>query len=771
MYIRFVRHPASFLKKPPRETVLALVLFIFLVSVPCVSITRYANRLITEKIRFGNENFLQAASSSLDSAVRSATNQVSVLVQTNSADYYALLNAPSITGSDVTMASYHLYNALRGCQFDPAYFNDLFLYFRNPGLVLTSSGSYDAETYFQKKHIFSNYPSDYFDSLMDMPFMSKVCPSTLLQTRNVHGETNVLYDSVIPIVIHPTGSSGTDALLVLLINEDTLTETFNSFNPARSCFLYLMDTLSGNILNQTSAQISLTELSALEYSGSSGNMTRKISSEKCRILWENSSVSQLRYICAEPELLITKQLHSFLFFTFLTTFAAVALLMLLYHFITQRLRNNFASIFHRMKQVSGSTESVPPPQGIGFSSLKDAVELLCTHYESSQPHLILSFLTRLLQDIAEEEEIAEFCDSFGAIKPDDYFCILVLRVNFPTVGNLSPGDASTRAAVLNTLQQRLTEFGYVIPLHDRRDHVLFLTASSARKLQTILNQLAGIWEEIVSSLPEFVCGQSVLFHDIHETYRNYHQVLNVLEYHGIRMPMQIYRIEDMTTAADCRLLPEDKEKIQSLARHTPDACPTCVEKLLAGYKQHNVSFHQYKTTILELLFLLQQILYEAEIPLSAIFHNEEGDLISGAENLVSSRCLDALCLEGYRQFSCLAPGIHESLDQAKQTLLNYIDEHLADINLTVLSEITGMNQNYLSQYFKKHFGTTFLDYVTRKKMERAKDMLMNSSLTCKAIGESLGYHDSNVFIRTFKKLESITPNEYRKIKKRQLTEN
>lgn len=40
---------------------------------------------------------------------------------------------------------------------------------------------------------------------------------------------------------------------------------------------------------------------------------------------------------------------------------------------------------------------------------------------------------------------------------------------------------------------------------------------------------------------------------------------------------------------------------------------------------------------------------------------------------------------------------------------------------------------------------------------------MTTSLTCKSIGESLGYHDPNVFTRTFKKMEAVTPNEYRRL--------
>lgn len=82
----------------------------------------------------------------------------------------------------------------------------------------------------------------------------------------------------------------------------------------------------------------------------------------------------------------------------------------------------------------------------------------------------------------------------------------------------------------------------------------------------------------------------------------------------------------------------------------------------------------------------------------------------------------SICLDSYQQMFRVMQRRNTSVSQAEQTLLHYIDEHLADINLTMLADVTGMNQNYLSQYLKKHYGVTFLDYITRKKIEKAKKL-------------------------------------------------
>ena len=67
---------------------------------------------------------------------------------------------------------------------------------------------------------------------------------------------------------------------------------------------------------------------------------------------------------------------------------------------------------------------------------------------------------------------------------------------------------------------------------------------------------------------------------------------------------------------------------------------------------------------------------------------------------------------------------------------------------------------------RAYFGISFIDYVTNKKIEKAKELLVSTDDTCKAIGEMLGYGAQNTFIRVFKKAESMTPAEYRQRNKK-----
>ena len=764
----FFRSQLLRLQETVSGTFLLLFLCIVSILVPCALITSYANRLISEKIRYANQNFLSAAADSIDSAIRVPIDQTSVIIETNASDYYSLLHADSISGNSVTLSAYHLHNALFGNTYIPNVFGTTVLYFKNPGIVLTSSGSYDSETFFRKKYIFADYPPDYFDTLMNTPFKSIPCPATPILTRNIDGSESILYESAIPFAIHPVNSSTADALFIYLLGENELNEMFASLNSNQSCYIYLMDTVTGNLLNHPSDidYASLLDLSRQEYSGSSGSMTLQAPSGSCRVLWCNSAASKLRYICVEPQLLITRQLRTFLILTYSITFLMVTITILGHRLFARWLKRIFSPIFFRLDKTMHLDKSPPSLKRNDIRSLKEALDLLCTQYEANYPHLVISFLSRLLQDDATNEEILEFCSHFTAFQPQDYFNILILRTNFWLYENPDSSGPLAHSDILASLRRRMEEYGYVTFLRDGADCLLFLTAPTLQKLKSTRGRFIHDFRDITRSLPDFVCGQSIDYHSIYETCHHYRQVLTILDYYGIASGKAILTEEDLRPSSVYRLPAKEKDRITALAKHSSDECLAYIRQLMSSWKQQNMSFCQYRSAVVELLFLLQQILCELTIPFSAVFPDSENDLIARAEQILTPAHLDQLCLNAYQQMADVMKTRDITIEQAEQTILHYIDENLADINLTMLSDAAGMNQNYLSQYFKKHFGITFLDYVTKKKIEKAKDLLENSALTCKAIGESLGYHDPNTFIRSFKKLESVTPNEYRRMHKR-----
>ena len=69
---------------------------------------------------------------------------------------------------------------------------------------------------------------------------------------------------------------------------------------------------------------------------------------------------------------------------------------------------------------------------------------------------------------------------------------------------------------------------------------------------------------------------------------------------------------------------------------------------------------------------------------------------------------------------------------------------------------------YLTKIFKEQYGTTINAYISQKRITAAKQLLRFSDKTIEQVSAEIGINDTNYFTRLFKKIEGITPGEYRK---------
>ncbi|NIK77756.1 YesN/AraC family two-component response regulator [Paenibacillus castaneae] len=135
---------------------------------------------------------------------------------------------------------------------------------------------------------------------------------------------------------------------------------------------------------------------------------------------------------------------------------------------------------------------------------------------------------------------------------------------------------------------------------------------------------------------------------------------------------------------------------------------------------------------------------------TAMKREESKHRIERMEKLVDSKLLDSM-------------GEEDSYSPQVQEAILYLKEHLHEpLTMRDTAEHLHMNASYLSVLFKEQTGITFSDYLTRRRVQRAKELLSSTRLTIADIADQVGYQTAKYFVKVFRSLEGMSPGQYRK---------
>lgn len=97
-------------------------------------------------------------------------------------------------------------------------------------------------------------------------------------------------------------------------------------------------------------------------------------------------------------------------------------------------------------------------------------------------------------------------------------------------------------------------------------------------------------------------------------------------------------------------------------------------------------------------------------------------------------------------------------------IMKYIDEHYAeDVTSTDIAENLYISTSHFCRIFKQNFGHCFQKFLCMYRIEKAKAMLKNESLSISEISVLTGFKSFSYFSKMFKEYTAYTPSEYRQL--------
>jgi len=373
-------------------------------------------------------------------------------------------------------------------------------------------------------------------------------------------------------------------------------------------------------------------------------------------------------------------------------------------------------------------------------------------------YLIDCFLAGQAKEI---DNIIETCRSADLEFNMDYYCVIIIRssnINDITDSQVS-GILSSVIPSANSqvILHRNMRFNSIVIIYGSSTNDESHSQQMAREIQKRLN------EEYNSDIR---IGIGNFYDSIFNISSSYEEALRVLEYNSILSKSGIISFNEIMQKSDhsvdypFALLEKLEESVRS---SDIIGIRDNINRLVEHMKNENLS-----------LFWIKNICYDTVNTISK-------ELLRKFRHspLLNKPYIERIYSSNINTFEDIIEIMKEisedvtnylSVDKESyelkllQQIIKYIRENFQDpdFSLQSLADSLQMSTPYLSQYFKKNTEYTISEYVTRLRMEKAKELLLNTDMGVNEIAYEVGYYSVPSFIRKFREKEKVTPGQFKK---------
>ncbi|MCD6121393.1 MAG: helix-turn-helix domain-containing protein [Spirochaetales bacterium] len=368
-----------------------------------------------------------------------------------------------------------------------------------------------------------------------------------------------------------------------------------------------------------------------------------------------------------------------------------------------------------------------------------------------------------------KDEISEMLMFLGKNNHMDTFCIIKItkQENNPTSMIYAYQDVVQLAT--HILNQQLGKNTYLIIQMDVKQ--IGICLSGKQRLydnKEFLISLAENIREQVAKKTRYVVtiGIGRSYNRIEELWLSYHEALQALEYAEKNdVDNQVIQIDALKYKTPKNSYPSKlKAQLLSAVRFGDTGG---LDDILTNFYRDLYTFSKYDLEVMKVrLFELLGALIDTAITAGGdedkLFNlskdcfkhiNETEDI-----NLLKQRLFPVLKTIVMTVRQSHTDRSERIINRAKEYIEKNYSEHLTveDIARTVF-----ISPSYFKHLFKKISGYSFKDYLSRIRLDKAKELLLNSDMSITNIAYEVGYQDSNYFSTLFKKAEGVTPSEYR----------
>lgn len=411
--------------------------------------------------------------------------------------------------------------------------------------------------------------------------------------------------------------------------------------------------------------------------------------------------------------------------------------------------------------------------GEHIHSLKSSQSKLLAQIQGQTRQLKEFFVRKLMLGELNAQEIEEKAKSFQYELDDSPYCVLTLQIDTLAGTRFRQNDHDLLMFAINNIVSEL------INADIRMEPVLIghnqvtLVKIETDKPEEGKNRVFVLAETVQRTVKDILelkvsIGISRFYTGLSHASQAYRQSLEALKYR-IRFGEQaILHAEDVLPDQRVQTsFPEwiEKQLIDALKVPDLDKARQLLHEFLTVTLRDNIRHQEYQMILFRLLADLireiQNLGESLETP-----EQEERQLF---EQLFDLKTVSEI--ESWFMRQVMEPMVallNKKWDSQNKNIAERMkdmihNEFESELTLEICAERLNYHPNYLKTVFRKKTGISFSDYLSHYRMNQAKKWLIETDMKITEIAERLQYQNSQNFIRYFRKLENMTPGEYRKM--------
>lgn len=650
---------------------------------------------------------------------------------------------------------------------------DYFVFFNESEIMVNNQAAYKYEDFYSLylREADSTSYEDWYKSMKDKQHSKRVVPMKTYLYKDESYTDLIIYKQ--PLL---SSSANIDYGEVWIAIEDTVLEA--QMPPmVESSAQYITDS-HGNILY---SKVSGDNLLGFNAGKGQSNLLKadndkksfKINGERYQLIEYKSEQTGLSFIVIQPQKALNQQKLSTITIMMVIISIAVAAGMALSYYMSQKSATPISDILKEVDRTidysQGSHKSFDNLRSV-FRELVKTNSNMEEAIENQKPFIKNNFVNRLIYgDFMSKDEVAKIASFIELEDNDQVYGVVIFRLLLDD-NIFSTDNNKMQKFYMISLEEVIKSYmPGSLYANNGDEQLVVLINLPLQKREDFQKIIEKKVENIISKIPAsisnklYVFGGSEVYElsDISESYQNAVYMFRhksewvndgVIWYSTKNEELPNYPPLDFSMKLTHYTISGDEKKLRDE-----------LGKIMKSYiLNNNLPLYLQRLLLNELQIVIFRTLGRIEIEEKE--YRKYYDVLEKNQN---GSLLEQICttLNIFQEVCHCVAEKNQSMncESLIDSIKGYIDENYTDdsLSLTSVADTFNISEPYLSSVFKDCMDINFSSYVEQVRTDKAKELLVTTTMTITEIAKKVGYCSVNSFSRAFKRVVGVTASSYR----------